>query len=84
MIRLFDLKQKEVINVSDGGKYGYVEDLEIDKTTGKIKSLIIPITGKMLNLFGKEEEYVIPWEEVKQIGDDLIIVDVDSKEIKNV
>ncbi len=84
MIRLFDLKQKEVINVSDGGKYGYVADLEIDKTTGKIKSLIIPITGKMLNLFGKEEEYVIPWEEVKQIGDDLIIVDVDSKEIKNV
>lgn len=75
MVRLYDLKQKEVINVSDGAKYGYVSDLEIEKSTGKIKSLIVPVTGKVMNLFGKEEEYVIPWGEVKQIGDDLIIIE---------
>ncbi len=78
-MRLTDLKQKEVINITDGVRYGYVYDIEFDLVSGKILNIIVPVATKMMGLFGKEEEYIIPWEEIKQIGDDIILIDAVNK-----
>ncbi len=78
-MRIAELKQKEVINITDGIRYGYVYDVEFDRNTGKILNLIVPVSGKVMGLFGREEEYIIPWGEIKQIGDDIILIDANVK-----
>lgn len=81
MERFSDLRQKEVINICDGSRLGFVCDLEFDEKWGKIIALIIPADGKMWNFFCKTREYRVPWRCIKRIGDDIILVEVDPEEI---
>ena len=81
MPRFLEMKQKEVININDGCRLGYVCDIEIDDKTGKIEAIIIPGPGRVLGVFGHDQEYKIEWCDIKQIGEDLIIVDVEADEI---
>ena len=39
-------------------------------------SIIVPGSNKMLNIFSSNNEIVIPWESIKCIGDDLILVEI--------
>ena len=58
-----------------------MSDIEIDEYSGKVDKIIVPASGKILVVFGQEKEYCIPWREIKQIGDDIILVDVDTEKI---
>lgn len=78
MLRASDFKQKEVINVSDGARLGYVYDVEINMSKGIIESIIVPGPGKFLGIFGRDTDYVIPWENIKKVGDDIILVDMNE------
>jgi YlmC/YmxH family sporulation protein len=78
MTRIYEMRQKEVINVRDGCRFGFVCDVEIDHKDGCIKKLIVPGPGKIFGVFGGFSEYHIPWGDVCKIGDDLILVDVDT------
>ena len=46
-MRICDLRQKEVINIKDCKRLGYVCDIEFDRKTGCITQLIVPGTGKI-------------------------------------
>ena len=70
-----DLKTKEVINVSDGARLGYVSDVEFDLATGQIISVILPGAYKMMGFLGREEDIIIKWNNIKKIGDDIIIIE---------
>ncbi len=70
-----ELRAKEVINVSDGARLGYVSDVEIDLNDGKLLALIVPGAYRLMGFLGKEEDLVIKWENIKKIGDDVIIID---------
>lgn len=83
MIRYSELKCKEVINIRDGCKYGTVNDLEIEKGSGKIKAIIVPVSSKFLGLFANDEEYRILWKNIVCIGDDTILVDVCEDDYKD-
>lgn len=78
-MRIYEFRQKEVINLADGARLGYVFDAEIDKETGQIESLIIPGQGKVLGLFGRDNEYVIPWKSIQKIGDDIVLINTDLR-----
>ncbi len=80
VVRTCDMKQKEVINVCDGSRLGYICDMEIDTKSGKVVSIIIPGPGRVFCIFGSDKEYKIKWSDILQIGEDLILVDVDPKE----
>ena len=73
--RITELSCKEVINVCDGTRYGYVNDVEVDCSCGKIISLIIHMQGKLFCSFSKNDDVVIPWDAIRKIGDDIILVD---------
>ena len=73
--RIGDLRWKEVINVSDGTRYGYVGDAEVDVETGQIRALIVPGRLRWFGLLGREPEQVFPWTAVKRFGEDLILVE---------
>ena len=72
-----DFKHKEVINVCDGKRLGYVQDVCADLDTGKITSIIVPGgTNKFMNLFSNINDIIIPWERIKCISEDLILVEI--------
>ncbi|MBH1941973.1 YlmC/YmxH family sporulation protein [Mobilitalea sibirica] len=76
-MRICDLREKEVINCRDGLRLGYVCDIEFDICTGCMTHIIVPGPCKLWGMFGRENEYVICCECIKQIGIDVILVDVD-------
>ena len=71
-----DFKHKEVINISDGRRLGFVQDVTANLETGTITSIIVPGNNKLFNIFSSGNEIVIPWDKVKCIGDDLILVEI--------
>lgn len=71
-----DFKHKEVININDAKRLGYVQDVTADLQTGIITSIIVPGSNKMFNIFGGNNEIVIPWEKIKCIGDEIILVEI--------
>ena len=72
-----DFKKKEVINITDGRRLGFVQDVCADLETGKITSIIVPGgTNKLVNFFSGSNDIVIEWSKIKCIGEDIILVDI--------
>ena len=46
-----DFKHKEVINITDGKRLGFVQDVTADLNTGVITSIIVPGSAKLFNIF---------------------------------
>jgi YlmC/YmxH family sporulation protein len=82
MYRTGDLKQKEVINVADGRRLGFVYDVEIDLENGRIDAIVIPGGGRLFGIIGKDSEVIIPWDRIRKIGEDIILVDMDERFIR--
>ena len=75
-MRMALLRYKEIINLCTGYRLGFVGDVELDLSTGRVLSLIVPGRTRFFGLLGREEDYVIPFECVKRIGDDIILAEV--------
>lgn len=75
MGRALTFKQKEVINLTDGRRLGYVQDVEANFETGEITAIVVPGGSKLFNLGGKND-IIIPWNKIKRIGDDIILVEI--------
>lgn len=73
--RIGELRCKEVINMTDGSRYGYVGDAEVDLETGKIRALVVPGRLRLFGLLGREEDKVFPWAAVRRFGEDIILVE---------
>ncbi len=73
--RVTQLRYKEVIDISDGSRFGYVEDVEVDWREGKVRALVVPGRLRLFGLLGREEDVVVPFEAVKRFGEDIILVD---------
>ena len=76
--RLTELKCKEVINICDGARLGYVQDAAVELPCGQIAALVVP---GPCHLLGPRQDYVIPWGCIRQIGPDIILVDVNPEQI---
>jgi len=76
LVRASDLRMRDVVNVLDGTRLGLISDFEMDLETGKVTAFIVPGPGRFLGFIGREVEYVIPWERIKKIGTDVILVDI--------
>ena len=75
-----ELTKKQVINERDCRVLGYVCNLRFDECSGVITELIVPGPERYMKLFCRENDYVIPYKCVCNIGEDIILVDVDLKE----
>jgi len=78
---MYDLRQKEVINTNDGTRFGFVSDLEIDIAKGQVLAVIVPGPGRVLGVFGRDQEYRIPWDMINKIGDDIILVECGTEQV---
>ena len=82
VIRFSQLRCREVINVTDGARLGFVSDLELEDDCGRITALIVPCPGKFFGLLASSEDYVIPWPCIRRIGSDLILVEACLEELR--
>lgn len=72
-----EFKCKEVINIRDCRKLGKVIDFEFDECTGCIHKIVVPGNcNRICSFFKSEDEYVIPYKNIKKIGPDIILVDI--------
>ena len=76
MERIADLQCKEVVNITDGCRLGYVSDVELDILTGKVVAIVVPGKCRFFGLFGRADDYVIPWQCIRRFGEDIILVEV--------
>ncbi|RJX29040.1 MAG: YlmC/YmxH family sporulation protein [Dethiobacter sp.] len=75
MVRMSDLRDRDVINVNDGKRLGVISDIDLDLESGKIKAIILPGTGGFMGVIGRKNDLAISWEKIKKIGVDTILVD---------
>lgn len=73
--RVSELRYKEIINLSDGSRYGWVGDVEVDLESGQVRALVVPGRLRLFGLLGREEDRVFPWEAVRRFGADTILVE---------
>lgn len=73
--RIRDLRCKEVVNVCDGCRLGYVNDVEVRTPDGQVMAVVVLGPCRFFGLFGRGEEYYIPWENIQRIGADIILID---------
>ncbi|MGQ9824765.1 MAG: YlmC/YmxH family sporulation protein [Desulfotomaculales bacterium] len=80
-MRLTELTGKEIVNLANGARLGMVgeSDLVVDAQTGRISSIILPRKGNFFSFWvERQQQLVIPWEAVRRIGREVIIVDIDQ------
>ena len=70
---LCELKNKEVVNICDGCRLGFVSDVEIDLDCGRVVSIIVPPEGKLFS-FTKCSPLRVLWCDIEKIGADIILV----------
>lgn len=69
-----DLRCREVINLCDGARLGFVSDLMLDLAGGRITAILVPAQGGVLGFLGRCEDLVIPWDCIDKIGEDILFV----------
>lgn len=72
--RIAELKDRQVICVKNGALLGLVGDIELDTENGRLSSIVIYGRPKGFGLFGREDDIVIPWEDIEIIGTETILV----------
>lgn len=76
MLRVSDLRMRDVVNIVDGRRLGMIKDIDLDLEEGRIKSIILPGTGRLMGFLGKNDDIVIPWDKIRKLGVDVILVEV--------
>ena len=74
-MRLSELQLKEIINIYNGKRIGFIVDAIVE-ANGQIQKLVLE--EKRGRKFSKEE-YEISWNQIVKIGDDIILIDTRNK-----
>ncbi len=82
MGRVSLFKNNEVVNLSDGRRLGFVSDADINFESGRLEAIMVAGAGKLFGAPAKDSELIIPFEKIKKIGDDVIIVDIEERVLK--
>ncbi|WP_432665201.1 YlmC/YmxH family sporulation protein [Wukongibacter baidiensis] len=76
MVTTSDLRMKEVINVANGSRIGFIYDFEINLEKNRVEAIVVPSEGKFLKIFNKDSDQIIPWKRIVKIGEDVILVEI--------
>lgn len=75
-MRFESLKGKEFIEANKGKRLGFIQelDLEFNLMNGEIQQLVIP-KYSMLGLRKDEQSLMLAWENIRVIGQDIILIE---------
>ena len=77
-VSIGELRCKEIVNIRDGLRLGLVADVLLEAPGGRVIALVAPGKRRFFGLLGREDDYVLPWECIRRIGDDIILIDVEG------
>ncbi len=75
LCRIADFRCREVINIRDGLRLGFISDILFNTESGQVHAIVIPGPYRFFGLLGREDDYVIPWEAIRRVGEDIVLVD---------
>jgi YlmC/YmxH family sporulation protein len=75
--RVEELRCKEIINICDGRRLGFPADVEMETDTFRVCALVVYGPRKYW-IFGRCDEFAIPWECVRRISEDVILVEAED------
>jgi len=78
LFKISDLGLRDIVNLVDGAKLGPVKDVHIDLETGRVVSMVLSSGRKYFRLMSAGQDVVVPWEKIKKIGVDTVLVEVDA------
>lgn len=81
-MRVTDLSCKEVVCICDGARLGYVSDVEVEVPEGQVRAIVVPGKCRWFGLIGHTDDFVIPWNAIRRVGDDIILVDCKPAECR--
>lgn len=81
-VKFTQLQCKEVICVNDGRRLGFITDIQVQVPEGNILAIVVPGPCRIFGLFGRNEDYVIPWRCICRVGPDIVLVDVKPEECR--
>ncbi|MBP1762854.1 MAG: YlmC [Firmicutes bacterium] len=76
MVKISDLRAREVVNILDGKKLGNIIDIDLDMERGKVLAFVLPGRLRGWSIFSRREEVIVPWDKIVRIGRDVILVEV--------
>ncbi len=80
--KITELHCKEVICVSDGRRLGFISDVEIEVPEGRVLAILVPGPCRFFGLFGRQDDFVIPWSAICRIGPDIVLVEIKPDECR--
>lgn len=75
--RIAEFRDKQVVCVKNGCVLGYISDVEIDTSNGQLVAIVIPGRLRLFGLLGREEDIIIPWDDIEVIGKETILIKTD-------
>lgn len=77
MVTMYELCERDVIDVTTGANLGRVDDLIIDDETATVQELVVYGRLRWFGLLGREDDTHIPWRDIVRVGEDVILVRTD-------
>ena len=59
-----------------------MRELGVEVPDGEVKAIIVPGPCRILGLFGRRDDYLIPWNCIRRIGPDIVLVDIKVDECR--
>lgn len=78
-VRIVDMREKQVVCLKSGTYLGTVCDVEVDSCNGKIINIVVAGRARILGLFGRCEDIVLPWDSIEVIGRDVMLVNFEPQ-----
>lgn len=75
---LYELSKKDVIQMQTGENLGRVDDVVFETDSACIGRLILRGRPRWFGLFGRDDDLEIRWQDIRSIGADVIMVEVEQ------
>jgi len=82
MCKISELTCKEVICIRDGRRLGFITDVCVELPGGCITGVIVPGKCRVFGVCPPREDFLIPWQCIRRIGPDIILVDVKPEDCR--
>ena len=76
---LDELRRKEVIDINNGERLGYIDDVRIDLRSSAVEALLIYGRMRLFGVLGKEDDVVIPCGDIRVVGSDVVLISQSSR-----
>lgn len=74
-MRLSELQNKDIIDMETGSKIGNIIDISFTND-GNLDLIIVEKSKFIISYFTSSNEIEIKWEQIKKIGEDVILVKI--------